>query len=107
MNKKDLRVQKTLSSIHNALCEIILKYEYDAITVKLLCDIAMINKKTFYNYYSSLDDLFIKLQNKIAAEIWEQFSKYKIPDELDKINEEFFRFRKSACRFQGRKENSR
>lgn len=59
---EDLRVIKTIESIKSSFEDLICEKDYEKITVKELCDKARINKKTFYHYYPSLDDLLAELQ---------------------------------------------
>ena len=42
---EDIRVKKTMISIRNAFCDMICEMDYERITVKELCERAMINKK--------------------------------------------------------------
>lgn len=87
---EDLRVQKTIDAIHKTFEEMICEMDYEKITVKELCERARINKKTFYRYYDVLDDLLSELQNIMTQEYLERIADYRIPEELDKINQEFF-----------------
>lgn len=87
---EDLRVQKTIDAIHKTFEEMICEMDYEKITVKELCERARINKKTFYRYYDVLDDLLSELQNIMTQEYLERIADYRIPEELDKINREFF-----------------
>lgn len=87
---EDLRVQKTIDGIHKTFQEMICEMDYDKITVKELCERTRINKKTFYRYYSVLDDLLVELQGMMSEEYMERIKDYRIPEELDKINQEFF-----------------
>ena len=41
---------------------------------------------------SSLDDLLLEYQEKTSSEYIEQISKYRIPEDFDKITREFFLF---------------
>ena len=59
---EDLRVIKTIEAIKSSFEALICEKEYEKITVKELCDRARINKKTFYNYYPTLDDLLSEMQ---------------------------------------------
>ena len=86
MEKKvDLRIQKTKDAIHNAFKDLINNMDYNKITVKLLCDKAKINRKTFYLHYATMDDLLKEFQQEIvsssAIEIYKQWVKdgRKIP----------------------------
>ena len=87
---EDLRVQKTIEAIQNTFEEMICEMDYEKITVKELCERARINKKTFYRYYDVLDDLLAELQSIMTQEYLERIADYRIPEELDKINREFF-----------------
>ena len=87
---EDLRVQKTIDAIHKVFDEMICEMNYEKITVKELCERARINKKTFYRYYETLDDLLAELQNIFTQEYLKRIENYRIPEDLDKINREFF-----------------
>lgn len=87
---EDLRIRKTIMNIHQAFIDVILKTDYSKITVKSICLKAMINKKTFYNYYQSLDDLLYEMQEIMLSEFLERIVEYEVPKDLYKINEEFF-----------------
>lgn len=86
----DLRVQKTMDAIHSAFAAMIAEMDYEKITVTELCNRAKINKKTFYRYYPTLDDLLRELQSEMSQEYAARVAKYKLPEELDKVNREFF-----------------
>lgn len=87
---EDLRVQKTIDAIQKTFEEMICEMDYEKITVKELCERARINKKTFYRYYDVLDDLLAELQGIMSQEYIKRVENYRIPEELDKINREFF-----------------
>lgn len=87
---EDLRVVKTISGIKRAFEELICEKNYEKITVKELCDRAQINKKTFYHYYETLDVLLTELQSELSASYMERIRDYALPEELDKVNREFF-----------------
>ncbi|MCM1084106.1 MAG: hypothetical protein NC393_14790 [Clostridium sp.] len=65
----DIRIIKTKNSIINAFLELRAKKEIEKITVKELCEKAMINKSTFYSHYTDIYDLSEFLENQIAAKI--------------------------------------
>lgn len=87
---EDLRVQKTIEAIHKAFEEMLYEMNYEKITVKELCERAKINKKTFYRYYAVLDDLLAELQGLFTQEYLKRIENYKVPEDLDNINREFF-----------------
>lgn len=87
---EDLRVRKTIQGIKGAFEELICEKGYGKITVKELCDKAQINKKTFYHYYETLDALLSELQGELAEGYLNRIKGYALPEELDKVNREFF-----------------
>ena len=89
---EDLRVRRTIDSIKNVFEQMICEMDYSNIRVTELCRRAMINKKTFYVYYSTLDDLLAEIQSEYSAEYIERIKDFKLPDELDRVNREFFLF---------------
>lgn len=99
MSKNDLRVKKTLASIHSAFHELIYENDYEKITLKKLTEKAGIHKKTFYRYYSSLDDLLVEFQKNISDDFIKKVSSFNIPEDLNKINKEFFIFSKTYGKF--------
>jgi len=63
-----------------------------SITVKALCDRARINKKTFYRYYETLDDLLAEVMATYAAAWRKRTTHLHEPDDLAEVTREFFRF---------------
>ena len=89
---EDLRVVKTIEGIKTAFEELICEKDYEKITVKELCDRARINKKTFYHYYEKLDALLAEMQIELSSGYIERIKDYNLPEDLDKVNREFFVF---------------
>ena len=89
---EDLRVRRTIEAIKKAFEELICETDYEKIKVTELCQRAMINKKTFYVYYPTLDDLLAEMQLEMSSGYIERVKNFKLPDELDKVNREFFLF---------------
>ena len=89
---EDLRVVKTIQGIKRAFEELVCEKVFEKITVKELCDRAQINKKTFYHYYETLDALLAEMQAELSKAFLERVREYRLPDELDKVNREFFLF---------------
>ena len=65
----DLRVQKTLRGIRDAFAELCKEMSLDKITVKALCERALINKATFYAHYENLDELVIEFEEEYVRSI--------------------------------------
>ena len=57
MPQTDLRVVKTLKQIDTALLSCLADTPFEKITVEQLCRAALINRSTFYKYYTSKYDL--------------------------------------------------
>ena len=87
---EDLRVRRTIDSIKSVFEQMVCEMDYEKIKVTELCSRAMINKKTFYVYYPTLDDLLAEMQSELSAEYIERIKDFRLPDELDKVNREFF-----------------
>ena len=87
---EDLRVVKTIEGIKTAFEELVCEKDYEKITVKELCDRARINKKTFYHYYETLDALLVEMQIELSSGYIERIKYYDLPEDLDKVNREFF-----------------
>lgn len=86
---EDLRVQKTMDAIHTTFEAMICEMDYGKITVKELCERARINKKTFYRYYPTLDDLLAEVQEDFSHEYIERTRSLRIPEDIEQITREF------------------
>lgn len=53
----DRRVSRTRGMLQQALISLILKKDYDAITIQDICDAANVGRSTFYAHYTGKDDL--------------------------------------------------
>lgn len=58
MKPSDLRVRRSKKMIKTAFLELIAEKGYQHVTIKDIAERAMINRKTFYNRYESIDALF-------------------------------------------------
>ena len=80
------RTQRTKRDIHLIFWQELKEKPIEKITVKEICEKAMINRTTFYLYYSSIYDLFEEIQNNILNTIDElsitilsgQMDKYEV-----------------------------
>ena len=89
---EDLRVQRTINNIYQAFEDLICEKDYSKITVTELARRAQINKKTFYRYYETLDDLLAEMQARYADEYLKEVKDFQYPRDLEKSLESFFRF---------------
>ena len=90
--KNDLRIEKTRNLIIETFKTLLCEKDYEDITIKELTEKAKINKSTFYRHYSSLDKLMDTLQDEIVYEFMKRIADYKVPEQLEEINKEFFLF---------------
>lgn len=56
-NTIDRRIPRTRMMLQQALISLILKKDYEAITIKDICDAANVGRSTFYAHYTNKDDL--------------------------------------------------
>lgn len=65
--KTDLRVVKTKKAIRGALAELLSEKDMENITVKEIAERALINRKTFYNYYSGVYQVIDEIDDEIVS----------------------------------------
>jgi AcrR family transcriptional regulator len=105
IKKKDRRIGKTQKSIRDASIALIMEKDITQITVKELSERANINRKTFYMHYSSIEDIFDKIENEIIEKLLfildqydffdKQFDAYSFFQSLnDVINQDFDLYQK-------------
>ena len=93
MNMKrneDLRVLRTQKNIKQTFIEMLSEMDYEKITVQELSKRAMINRKTFYLHYFSLDDLLHEVQSEMAQNFIKRTENLQRPRDMDKVTREFF-----------------
>ena len=90
--KTDLRVVKTKAAIHRVFKEMICEMDYEKITVKELTTRAMIDRKTFYLHYETIDDLLREFQNEIVESFVSQDISYNSIADIRRIIRYFFEF---------------
>ncbi|MEW9700776.1 TetR/AcrR family transcriptional regulator C-terminal domain-containing protein [Paenibacillus sp. SI8] len=69
-NKKteDLRVKRTHKLLYNALLDLMDKHPFENITVKQICDLAMVHRTTFYTHFQDKFELLSRALGQIAEE---------------------------------------
>lgn len=90
--QNDLRYIKTEALIRKTFRDMLREMDYTQMSIKELTDRAMINRKTFYLHYSTLDELLGKLQTELYMELLESISDLRLPDDLEKIVWALFNF---------------
>lgn len=66
--KTDRRVERTRELLQKALIKLIGERGYDAITIQDIVDRANLGRTTFYQHFSSKDDLFMSCHEAIVSE---------------------------------------
>lgn len=90
--QNDLRYIKTERLIQETFREMLRDMDYAQITIKELTERAMINRKTFYLHYSSLDELLAALQTQLYHKILESTCGLSLPKDFGRIIREMFLF---------------
>ena len=70
----DLRVIKTKKNIRDAFLELRKKHSLDEIKVNALCEMAMVNKTTFYNHYQDIYELSDELEAEVLDSFFSNFT---------------------------------
>lgn len=91
--KKDLRVIKTKSSLHEALVRLLQEKTLDTITISQLCKEAKVNRGTFYLHYTDIPSLFEEYFKDITEDLKEAYYKPYIltKNNIKEINAEMVR----------------
>jgi len=62
----DRRTRKTKRAIRHALAKLLSQKDINDITIRDIADLADINRKTFYNYYSGIHQVVDEIENEIV-----------------------------------------
>lgn len=89
---EDLRIQKTINGIYSAFESLICEKDFEKITVKELAERAQINKKTFYRYYPTINDLLAELQARYSQEYLKTVGDFEYPRDLMKSVRSFIEY---------------
>ena len=71
----DKRVLKTKKAIIDSMLELILQYDFNKITVKMITDKANIGRKTFYLHYGCIEDVIKDYKDSISLELEQSVNK--------------------------------
>lgn len=83
---KDRRIQKTKDAIQSALAKLLREKSIDKMTVKLLCEVANINKSTFYLHYRDIYDCAEYLRDTIVDDLIAVFAPYSFADIINNFS---------------------
>ena len=71
----DKRVIKTKKAIIDSMLELILQYDFNKITVKMITDKANIGRKTFYLHYGCIEDVITDYRASISQQLEQSINK--------------------------------
>ena len=74
-NSADLRVIKTRQNIKNAVLELMSEKTISSITITDVSKKAMINRKTFYRHYNSVDEVIMEIEEDILNTLYSLLNK--------------------------------
>lgn len=79
--KMDLRVRRTRKSLRDALMQLLSYKNINDISVTELSALAHINRKTFYTYYSSINDVLSEIEDEVITALTITMRNYDFLDE--------------------------
>lgn len=106
MNKEDLRVIRTKKVLKDNFKELFLKKDFNQITIKELCEKSMINRRTFYLHYNSMDDLMAEILEDLSLEFLNYTKGYDHFKDIDRIVKDYFYFTNSNPLYEKLNNNS-
>ena len=71
----DRRVLRTKKNIRQAFLRLLAEKNISQITIKELSDLADINRKTFYMYYSNIEEILFELEDELVQKLVLVFEK--------------------------------
>lgn len=83
--KEDLRVVRTRALLSKALFELLEKTPFEKISVKDICDKALVHRATFYNHFEDKEDLLEYTIDEIKEEMFNSVvekEQYETPKEM-------------------------
>lgn len=92
MNKNESKYFKSAEKMHTALISLIDEKAFELITVKEICEVAGVNRSTFYLHYDNTNDLLKETVEAVYKDFFRRFSaeESKEVNIVDKTDEELF-----------------
>ena len=92
MNKNESKYFKSAEKMHTALISLIEKKDFELITVKEICEVAGVNRSTFYLHYDNTNDLLKETIEAVYKDFFGRFSAEgsKEVNIADKTDDELF-----------------
>lgn len=90
--KTDRQVVKTKHAIFKAFVELLNEKDINQITITDVAKRANINRKTFYNYYSDINDVMKEIENLVVAAFIKNIGTVEFTNISDFLTEIFIKF---------------
>lgn len=92
MNKNESKYFRSAEKMHNALIILLNKKDFELITVKEICELAEVNRSTFYLHYDNSYDLLKETIEAVYKDFFSRFSAdgHKEINLKEKSDEELF-----------------
>lgn len=75
--KEDLRIIKTKKSLYDGLVKIMKKKPFENIKVSEICEVALVNRSTFYDHFTDKYELLESMIRDLQLDFQEDLDKYK------------------------------
>ena len=86
MNSYDARVRYTRKVIEESLLTLLQKKHISKITVTELCEMAQINRATFYKHYADVPKLLEEIEERLFEQIRQMFGKHALSLEVSLLD---------------------
>ncbi|MGL4737655.1 MAG: TetR/AcrR family transcriptional regulator [Cellulosilyticaceae bacterium] len=96
MKQTDLRIQKTYTALTTAFLQLLEKKQFEEISVKELCDLALIRRATFYKHFADKYEFAIFVIRQLQAQFYADNS---IPDTEARPKSFYFNMLRRAVSF--------
>lgn len=90
--KTDKPVIKTKHAIYKAFVELLNEKDINQITITDVAKRANINRKTFYNYYSDINDVMEEIENLVVSAFIKNIGTVEFTNMADFLTEIFIKF---------------
>ena len=84
-SKLDRRKQYTRMALKDSLLKLLQEKQISSITIKEICELADINRSTFYAHYSSQYDLLDSIEEEFISDMVETLSQYNFTKEEEAL----------------------
>ncbi|MDD4188504.1 MAG: TetR/AcrR family transcriptional regulator [Eubacteriales bacterium] len=82
--KNDYRVILTRKMFRQALTTLLIKNTLQSITIKELCDVAGVNRGTFYSHYADIYDLMDSIEKEMLVELKRTIEEFQVNNEKNR-----------------------